>query len=78
MLIHEEFSFLDRLNLSRIIGSSLSEIMNTTMALDQQTNPVNFREGITECSNEVYNEFTNICQHNNYLFDYTGYMLTAP
>jgi len=40
MLIHEEFSFLDRLYLSRIIESSLSEIMDTTMALDQQTNPV--------------------------------------
>jgi len=41
MLIRKEFSFLGRRNLSRIIWSSLSKIMDTTMALDQQTNPVN-------------------------------------
>jgi len=27
-----------------------------------------------KCSNEVYNKFTNIHQHNNYLLDYIGYM----
>jgi hypothetical protein len=27
-----------------------------------------------KCSNEVYNKFTNIRQHNNYLLDHTGYM----
>ena len=32
------------------------------------------KEGITKCSNEVYNKFTNIRQHNNYLLDHIGYM----
>jgi len=27
-----------------------------------------------KCSNDVYNKFTNIRQHNNYLLDHTGYM----
>ena len=27
-----------------------------------------------KCSDEVYNKFTNIRQHNNYLLDHTGYM----
>jgi len=29
-----------------------------------------FREGITKCSNEVNNKFTNTRQHNNYLLDH--------
>ena len=35
---------------------------------------VSFREGITKCSNEVYNKFTNIRQHNNNLLYHIGYM----
>ena len=30
------------------------------------------REGITKCSNEVYNKFTNIRQHNKYLLEHIG------
>ena len=33
-----------------------------------------FREGITKCSNEVYNKINNIRQHNKYLLEYIGYM----
>ena len=33
----------------------------------------NFREGITKCSNEVYDKFTAIRQHNKYLLEYLGY-----
>jgi len=33
-----------------------------------------FREGITKCSNEVYNKFTNVRQHNKYLLEHIGYM----
>ena len=33
-----------------------------------------FREGIMKCSNEVYNKFTNIRQHNSYLLKHIGYM----
>jgi len=33
-----------------------------------------FREGITKCSNEVCNKFTNVRQHNNYLLNHIGYM----
>jgi len=32
------------------------------------------REGITKCLNKVYNKFTNIRQHNNYVLDHIGYM----
>ena len=35
---------------------------------------VNFKEGITKCSNEVYNKIDNIRQHNKYLLEYIGYM----
>ena len=28
-----------------------------------------------KCSNKVYNKFTNIRQHNNYLLDHIGYMI---
>ena len=36
----------------------------------------NFREGITKCSNEVYNKTTNIRvrQQNKYLLEYISYM----
>ena len=30
------------------------------------------RQGITKCSNEVYNKLTNIHQHNKYLLEYIG------
>ena len=33
-----------------------------------------FKEVITKRSNEVYNKFTNIRQHNNYLLNHIGYM----
>ena len=33
-----------------------------------------FGEGITKCSNEVYDKFTDIRQHNKYLLEYLGYM----
>ena len=33
-----------------------------------------FREGITKCSNVVYNKFTDISQHNKYLLENLGYM----
>ena len=36
-----------------------------------------FREGITKCSNEVHDKFTDIRQHNKYLLEYPGYMLTG-
>jgi len=35
---------------------------------------VYFKERITKCSNELYNKFTNIRQHNNYLLGHIGYM----
>jgi len=35
---------------------------------------VNFREGFTKCSNEVYNKITKIRQHNKYLLEYIGYL----
>jgi len=34
----------------------------------------NLRDGITKCSNEVYNKFTNIHQQNKYLLERIGYM----
>jgi len=34
----------------------------------------NFREGITKCSNEVYNKTTDIHHQNKYLLEYLGYM----
>ena len=33
---------------------------------------VNFREGTTKWSNEVYNKFINIHQQNTYLLDHIG------
>ena len=33
-----------------------------------------FRYGITKCSNEVYDKFTDIRQHDKYLLEYLGYM----
>jgi len=35
---------------------------------------VDFREGITKCSNGLHNKFTNIRQHNNYLLGHIDYM----
>ena len=33
-----------------------------------------FKEGITKCSNEVYNKINNIRQRNKYLLEHIGYM----
>jgi len=41
-------------------------------AFDIVTEPkerLNLRRGITKCSNEVYNKFTNIHLHNKYLLE---------
>jgi len=50
----------------------VSKVMNLRVFLSVKN--VSFREGITKCSNEAYNKFTNIRQHNNYLLEHIGYM----
>ena len=35
---------------------------------------VNFKEGITKCSNELSNKLTSTRQHNKYLLEHIGYM----
>jgi len=50
----------------------VSEVMNLRVFLIVKN--VGFIEGVTKCSNEVYNKFTKIRQHNSYLLGHISYM----
>jgi len=60
------FSFT-KLENNYVTNYKLRSCLQSTFTL--RLNKEDFREGITKCLNEVYNEHINTLQHNQYLLE---------